>query len=188
LTLGYVGAELLTSYWNRRYLRDNASQPSKVHVLNRRVHHGEIGTVLALSSLLLRATPVPTAAAAIVAGIGMGLIKDDHADIGEWFRFKKKNFHKQKYTKIKVTSLKQQKDITVTKGKQHEYSSKSERRSDIFNTLLYPDQGDKKIVGKLIFEPLQKQIRNLIDTQSQTMKQIESQIKKSRSQLQLKKE
>jgi len=188
LTLGYVGAEILTSYWNRRYLRDNASQPSKVHVLNRRVHHGEIGTVLALSSLLLRATPVPTAAAAIVAGIGMGLIKDDHADIGEWFRFKKKNFHKQKYTKIKVTSLKQQKDITVTKGKQHEYSSKSERRSDIFNTLLYPDQGDKKIVGKLIFEPLQKQIRNLIDTQSQTMKQIESQIKKSRSQLQLKKE
>jgi len=142
------------------------------------VHHGEIGTVLALSSLLLRATSVPTAAVAIVAGIGMGLIKDDHADIGEWFRFKKKNFHKQKYTKIKVTSLKQQKDITVTKGKQHEYNSKSERRSDIFNTLLYPDQGDKKIVGKLIFEPLQKQIRNLIDTQSQTMEQIESQIKK----------
>jgi len=152
------------------------------------VHHGEIGTVLALSSLLLRATSVPTAAVAIVAGIGMGLIKDDHADTGEWFRFKKKNLHKQKYTKIKVTSLKQQKDITVTKGKQHEYNSKSERRSDIFNTLLYPDQGDKKIVGKLIFEPLQKQIRNLIDTQSQTMEQIESQIKKSRSQLQLKKE
>ena len=118
----------------------------------------------------------------------MGLIKDDHADIGEWFRFKKKNFQKQKYTKVKVTSLEQQKDITVTKGKQHEYSSKSERRSDIFDTLLYPDQGNKKIVEKLILEPLQKQIRNLINTRSQAMKQIESQIKKSRSQLQLKKE
>src|SRR6476469_8015457 len=136
LTLGYVGAELLTSYWNRRYLRDNASQPSKVHVLNRRVHHGEIGTVLALSSLLLRATSVPTAAAAIVAGIGMGLIKDDHADIGEWFRFKKKNFEEQK-------------GVSVTEDKQYEYSPKSKRISDIFDTLLYPDQGDKKIVEKL---------------------------------------
>src|SRR6476646_6287294 len=135
LTLGYVGAELLTSYWNRRYLRDNASQTSKVHVLNRRVHHGEIGTVLALSSLLLRVTPVPTAAAAIVAGIGMGLIKDDHADIGEWFRFKKKNFEEQKRTNVKVTSLKHQKDVSVTEDKQYEYSPKSKRISDIFDTL-----------------------------------------------------
>ena len=186
LTLGFIGAELLTSYWNRRNSRDNPSRPSKVHVLNRRLHHGEIGTVLALSSLLLRATSVPTAAAAIVAGIGMGLIKDDHADIGEWFRFKK-NFEEQKYTKVKVTYLKHQKDVPITECKQAEYNSKSERRSNIFDTLLYPDHGDKKIVEKLILEPLQKQVRNLIDTQSQTMKQIESQIKKSRNQLQSKK-
>ncbi len=187
LTMGFIGAELLTSYWNCRNSRDNPSQPSKVHVLNRRLHHGEIGAVLALSSLLLRATSVPTAAVAIVAGIGMGLIKDDHADIGEWFRFKKKNFEEQKRTNVKVTSLKHQKDVSVTEDKQYEYSPKSKRRSDIFDTLLYPDQGDKKIVEKLILEPLQKQVRNLIDTQSQTMKQIESQIKKSRNQLQLKK-
>lgn len=187
LTMGFIGAELLTSYWNCRNSRYNPSQPSKVHVLNRRLHHGEIGAVLALSSLLLRATSVPTAAAAIVAGIGMGLIKDDHADIGEWFRFKKKNFEEQKRTNVKVTSLKHQKDVSVTEDKQYEYSSKSKRISDIFDTLLYPDQGDKKIVEKLILEPLQKQVRNLIDTQSQTMKQIESQIKKSSNQLQVKK-
>ena len=187
LTLGYIGAELLTSYWNCRNSRDNTSQRSKVHVLNRRLHHGEIGAVLALSSLILRVTSVPTAAAAIVAGIGMGLIKDDHADIEEWFRFKKKNFEEQKRTNVKVTSLKHQNDVSVTEDKQYEYSHKSKRRSDIFDTLLYPDQGDKKIVEKLILEPLQKQVRNLIDTQSQTMKQIESQIKKSRNQLQLKK-
>ena len=179
LTMGFIGAELLTSYWNCRNSRYNPSQPSKVHVLNRRLHHGEIGAVLALSSLLLRATSVPTAAAAIVAGIGMGLIKDDHADIGEWFRFKKKNFEEQKRTNVTVTSLKHQKDVSVTEDKQYEYSP--------FDALLYPDQGDKKIVEKLILEPLQKQVRNLIDTQSQTMKQIESQIKKSRNQLQLKK-
>jgi hypothetical protein len=187
LTLGYIGAELLTSYWNCRNSRDNTSQRSKVHVLNRRLHHGEIGAVLALSSLILRATSVPTAAAAIVAGIGMGLVKDDHADIEEWFRFKKKNFEEQKRTNVKVTSLEHQNDVSVTEDKQYEYSHKSKRRSDIFDTLLYPDQGDKKIVEKLILEPLQKQVRNLIDTQSQTMKQIESQIKKSRNQLQLKK-
>ena len=64
LTMGFIGAELLTSYWNCRNSRDNPSQRSKVHVLNRRLHHGEIGAVLALSSLLLRATSVPTAAAA----------------------------------------------------------------------------------------------------------------------------
>ena len=61
----------------------------------------------------------------------MGLIKDDHADIGEWFRFKKKNFEEQKRTNVKVTSLKHQKDVSVTEDKQYEYSPKSKRISDI---------------------------------------------------------
>src|SRR5215475_9911165 len=172
LTLGFIGAELLTSYWNSRNSSNSPSQPSKVHFLNRRLHHGEIGTVLALSSLLLKATSVPTAAAAIMAGIGMGLIKDDHADIGEWFRFKKKNFEGQEYTKVNVTSNKFQKDISVTECKQDEYRPKSERKSDIFDILSYPDQTDKKMVEKLILESIQKQVRNLVDTQSQTIKQI----------------
>jgi hypothetical protein len=33
--------------------------------------------------------PIPTAALGIIAGVGTGLIKDDLADIKEWFRFKK---------------------------------------------------------------------------------------------------
>lgn len=182
LTLGFIGAELLTSYWNSRNTKDNPSQHRNVHVLNRRLHHGEIGTVLALSSLLLRATSIPAAAAAIMAGVGMGLIKDDHADIGEWFRFKKK-INDQKHTEVKMTTLKNQKGVSASDDTHYEYNSKSERISSIFDMLVSPDHEDKRIVEKLILETLQKQIRNLIDTQSQTMKQIESQIKKSRKQL-----
>jgi hypothetical protein len=33
--------------------------------------------------------PIPTAALGILAGVGTALIKDDLADIKEWFRFKK---------------------------------------------------------------------------------------------------
>jgi hypothetical protein len=63
-------------YWNSRIL------PPEVHILGRRVHHGEIGAILSLSSLL--------------AGIGTGLAKDDLVDIKEWFRFKKIGHCKKK--------------------------------------------------------------------------------------------
>jgi hypothetical protein len=198
LTLGLIGAELLTSYWNHRNSRNASSTPSKVHFLNRRLHHGEIGTVLALSSLLLRATSIPSAAAAIVAGMGMGLIKDDHADIDEWFRFKKK-IDKRNYTKVKTTSYKYQKDLPVTEYpmtecnqyeqyEQYEHEPKSESKFDIFDILSYPDKVDKKMMEKFILDSLQKQVRNLVDAQSRTMKQIELQIQKSRNQLQMKKQ
>jgi hypothetical protein len=191
LTLGFIGAELLTSYWNHRNSMNASS--GKVHFLNRRLHHGEIGTVLALSSLLFRATSFPSGAAAIVAGMGMGLIKDDHADIGEWFRFKKK-IDEQKYTKVKTTSHKYQRDLSVTEYtlternqyEQYEHDPKSESKSDVFDILSYPDKIDKKMMEKLILESLQKQVRNLVDAQSRTMKQIELQIEKSRNQLQIK--
>ena len=51
------------------------------------MHHGQIGALLMLS-LFFRGTPVP---AAILAGLGIGLVKDDYADFKEWFLFKKKN-------------------------------------------------------------------------------------------------
>ena len=151
LTLGFIGAELLTSYWNHRNSRNASSIPSKVHFLNRRLHHGEIGTVSTLSSLVLRATSIPSAATAIVVGVGIGLIKDDHADIGKWFRFKKK-IEEQKYTKVKAISHKYQKDLPVTECKQYEqyeHGSKSERKSDIFDILSYTDIVDKKNCGKI---------------------------------------
>jgi hypothetical protein len=51
------------------------------------MHHGQIGVLLMLS-LFFRGTPVP---AAILTGIGLGLVKDDYADFKEWFLFKKRD-------------------------------------------------------------------------------------------------
>jgi hypothetical protein len=87
LTLGVTAAEILTSYWNFRY---RSSHPPKVYAFNRRIHHGEIGALLALSSLFLRRSVPVASIAAILAGIGIGLVKDDRADIVKWFRLEKK--------------------------------------------------------------------------------------------------
>jgi Tfp pilus assembly protein FimV len=78
--IGVTLAKLLTSSWNSQ------QNPSKVHIFNRRIHHGEIGILLGLSNLCTK-YPIP---AGILAGIGSGLVKDDHDDIKEWFTFKKK--------------------------------------------------------------------------------------------------
>ena len=87
LVLGITAAEILTSYWNFKY---RSSHPPKVYAFSRRIHHGEIGALLALSSLLLRKSTPIASIAAILTGIGIGLVKDDRADIVEWFRLKKK--------------------------------------------------------------------------------------------------
>ena len=78
--IGFAVAELLTNYWNSK------ENPSKVYVFGRRVHHGEIGALLPLF-LLFGKLAVP--AASILAGLGVGLVKDDFTDIKQWFRFKK---------------------------------------------------------------------------------------------------
>ena len=78
--IGVTLAKLLTLSWNSQ------QNQSKVHIFNRRIHHGEIGTLLGLSSLCTK-YPIP---AGILAGIGSGLVKDDHDDMKEWFTFKKK--------------------------------------------------------------------------------------------------
>jgi uncharacterized membrane protein YeiH len=39
--------------------------------------------------------PIPAAALGILAGVGAGLIKDDLADIKEWFRFRKMDLMKK---------------------------------------------------------------------------------------------
>ena len=92
LMLGLTAAEILTSYWNFRY---KSSYPPKVYAFNRRIHHGEIGALLALSSLFLRRSTPIASVAAILTGIGIGLVKDDRADIADWFRLRKKesNMH-----------------------------------------------------------------------------------------------
>jgi hypothetical protein len=83
LMLGFAAAELLIHYWKSKEI------PPEIYIFGRRVHHGEIGALLSLSSLLLGKVPIPTAALGILAGVGTALIKDDLADIKEWFRFKK---------------------------------------------------------------------------------------------------
>ena len=74
-------ANLITYFWNSQ------KNPGKVYISNRRVHHGEIGSLLGLSNLFKKSEAIP---AGILSGLGEGLVKDDYADKDEWFTFKKK--------------------------------------------------------------------------------------------------
>lgn len=78
--LGSSVADMLTVYWNSK------ENPSKVYLLNRRIHHGTIGALLGLSSLY-KNNPMVTS---ILSGLGAGLQRDDYNDFKEWFLFKKK--------------------------------------------------------------------------------------------------
>jgi hypothetical protein len=82
LLLGIAAAEIITRYWKSRY-----PNPPRVYAFNRRIHHGEVGALLLLSSLFLRLNPAANVAA-ILTGIGLTLIKDDRADIADWFKVK----------------------------------------------------------------------------------------------------
>jgi hypothetical protein len=75
-------ANIISYFWNSQ------KNPGKVYISNRRIHHGEIGSLLGLSNLFKKSQPV---VAGILSGLGEGLIKDDYADKDEWFTFKKKN-------------------------------------------------------------------------------------------------
>ena len=110
LILGMTATEILTSYWISRH---NPAPPPKIYFLNRRIHHGELGTLLALSSLFLRASSIPSGALGILAGIGFGLLKDDYADIGDWFRLKKEKEDK-KQTTVNATSPIYENERTTT--------------------------------------------------------------------------
>ena len=92
LILGLIAAEAIAGYWNNRNRTNPGtssplSSPQKLYFFNRRMHHGQIGALLMLS-LFFRGTSVP---AAILTGIGIGLVKDDYADFKEWFLFKKRD-------------------------------------------------------------------------------------------------
>jgi len=91
IILGLTTAEVIAGYWNNRNRTNSGgahhSPPQKVYFFNRRMHHGQIGALLTLS-LFFRGTSVP---AAILTGIGIGLVKDDYADFKEWFLFKKRD-------------------------------------------------------------------------------------------------
>jgi hypothetical protein len=89
LMLGFTAAEIILHYWNSKKIHP------EIYIFGRRIHHGEIGALLSASSILMGKIPVPAAALGILAGVGAGLIKDDLADIKEWFRFRKLNLIKK---------------------------------------------------------------------------------------------
>jgi hypothetical protein len=65
-------AKLLTSYWNSQ------RNPAKAYIFNRRVHHGEIGSLLGVSNLFNKSQPLPSG---ILSGLGEGLAKNDYGDV-----------------------------------------------------------------------------------------------------------
>ena len=174
LVLGIATAEILTSYWSSRY-RSSSSHPPKIYAFNRRIHHGEIGTILALSSLFLRGATPAASVAAIFTGIGIGLVKDDHADIMEWFRLKKKEMqidqNQQKAERGEEEALREYPHHSLA-------NTQEECPGDLYTETI-PYHKTKSNSQKVNLEHLRKQIRNLIDIQSQTVKDIELQIKRS---------
>ena len=81
LRTGSSIGKLITNIWNSQ------KNPGKAYLLNRRVHHGEIGILLGLSRLIKKSRP---STAGVLSGLGEALSQDDIADKEEWFSFKKK--------------------------------------------------------------------------------------------------
>jgi hypothetical protein len=185
--LGFTVAEILASCWKSRH---TASKPSpRIYFLNRRIHHGEIGTLLALASLFMRGSSIPTAAIAILAGMGIGLVNDDVVDITEWFKLKKKKDGDQKHSIIYFSD--DRTEIAVPRLARMEVNNevsnnekKSRQHPWAYSDLsLVSNHKGKPIIEKLILEPLQNQIRDLVYKESQTIRQVESKINQSRKYL-----
>lgn len=175
LLLGITTAEILTSYWSSRY-KSSSSHPPKIYAFNRRIHHGEIGAIIALSSLFLRGATPAASVAAIFTGIGIGLVKDDHADIMEWFRLKKKE--------VKIDQNQQkgerEEEEAIREYPHHSLANTQEEHpGDLYTETTPYYHKTKSNSQKINLEHLRKQIQNLIDIQSQTVKEIELQIKRS---------
>lgn len=148
LMLGLTLAEVVTRYWNYRNSASHGGShhsPQKVYVFNRRVHHGQIG-VLLLLSLFFRGTSVP---AAILTGIGIGLVKDDYIDFKDWFRFKKGNENRSRGY------------------------SKSEQECD--NDLYSENQGDINILAsnKPALLSMYEKIVTVVESQFESINDIE---------------
>jgi hypothetical protein len=98
LRTGSSIGKLITNIWNSQ------KNPGKAYVLNRRVHHGEIGILLGLSNLIKKPRP---ATAGVFSGLGEALTQDDIADKEEWFSFKKK----EDKTKLKTSTTEPERNV-----------------------------------------------------------------------------
>jgi hypothetical protein len=140
LILGLTAAEVIAGYWNKRNRTNPGGSPSpspqKVYLFNRRMHHGQIGALLMLS-VFFRGTSVP---AAILTGLGIGLVKDDYADFKEWFLFKKKDENEnEKSSKPDYDNglySGKQKGIDITASNKAPLLSMCERIATVFETRL----------------------------------------------------
>ena len=97
LRAGSSIGKLITNIWNSQ------KNPGKAYLLNRRVHHGEIGILLGLSNLIKKSRP---ATAGVFSGLGEALAQDDIGDKEEWFRLKKK----EDKTNLKISTSEQERN------------------------------------------------------------------------------
>ena len=109
--------------------------------------------------------------------MGIGLVKDDYLDIMDWFKLTKKNLDQKQ---IRIPTTKQEKEqVIIRVNERYDTCKKPEERRSVIAARVSTTNIDKNA----ILEPLRKHIRNLIDTQSQTIKQIELQIKETQKHL-----
>jgi hypothetical protein len=165
LILGLTAAEIIASYWNNRNRTNSGgsppSTPQKVHLFNRRMHHGQIGALLMLS-LFFRGTPVPVA---ILTGLGIGLVKDDYADFKEWFLFKEKDQNENK------KSFKPDHDNDYYSGNQ-----------DVIEDHLHSENIDIAASNKPLLLSMYEKIVTIIETQSDSVNNMKSQSRELRRQ------
>jgi hypothetical protein len=171
LMLGFATAELLLSYWKSRY---NESPSPRVYIFGRRIHHGEIGTLLALSSLFFGRTSI-SMPATILTGIGLRLFMDDYADFSEYFRLKKKDASQRPRAGALLDQKKEPIKEDINNNNNEAIPSFLCRNESISNA--------KKTSKNIILESLRKQIRSIIEEQTQSIKCIELQIQQSRKHL-----
>ncbi len=170
LMLGFATAELLLSYWKSRY---NESPSPRVYIFGRRIHHGEIGTLLALSSIFFGRTSI-SMPATILTGIGLRLVMDDYADFSEWFRLKKKDASQRP----RAGALLDQKKEPIK-----EHINNNNKVIPSFLCRNGSISNAKKTSKNIILESFQKQIRSIIEAQTQSINCIELQIQQSRKHL-----
>jgi hypothetical protein len=175
LILGMTVAEFLTSYWNSTH---TSMPPPQVYVLNRRIHHGELGALLAISSLFLRMSSLPSATIGILAGVGFGLLKDDIADVGEWFKLRKEKKDKRQTSINTIFQIQKDPGISTRTFRESNNDNKSEKGLDnsLRGTKIHKDEQ----LSDNSEPPLRKQIQSLIEAQSEMLNDIQSQINDSR--------
>lgn len=165
LILGLTAAEVLAGYWNNKNRTNPTgsppSPPQKVYFFNRRMHHGQIGALLMLS-LFFRGTPVP---AAILAGLGIGLVKDDYADFKEWFLFKKKDENENE------KSSKPDYDNDYYSGNQ-----------EVIEGYLHGENIDVTASNKPFLLSVYKRIVTVVEAQFESVSDIKSQSRELRRQ------